>query len=61
MHYEANIKAIIQGYMNGVTGNSLDTTGVLLDFPSACNLSRSFSRYQEKVGNNIWATVVKEM
>ena len=53
MNYEANVKAIIQGYMNGAAGNSLDTTGVLLNLPSARNLSRSFSRHQEKVSNKI--------
>ena len=53
MHYDANVKAIVQGFMNGAAGNSLDTTGVLPDLPSARNLSRSFSRHQEKVGENI--------
>ena len=43
MHYDANVKAFIQGYMNKAAGNSLDTTNVLLDLPSACNLNRSFS------------------
>ena len=46
MHYDGNIKTIIQGYMNGAAGNSLDTTAVLLDLPSARNLSRSFSHHQ---------------
>ena len=50
MHYDANVKSIIQGYMNGAAGNSLDTSGVLLDLPNARNLGRSFSRHQEKVG-----------
>ena len=29
MDYEANVKSIIQGYMNGVAGSSLDTEGTL--------------------------------
>ena len=61
IYYDANVKAIIQAYTNGAAGNSLDTTGVLLDLPSARNLSRSFSCHQEKVGENIRATVVKKM
>ena len=61
MHYDTNSKAIIQGYMNGAAGNSLDTTGVLLNLPSARNSSWSFSRHQENVGEKIRATVVKEI
>ena len=47
--------------MNGAAGNSLDTTGVLFDLPQSRNLTRSFSRNQEKVGEHIRATVIKEM
>ena len=61
MHYDVNVKSILQGYMNGAAGNSLDTTGVLFDLPRSRNLTRSFSRNQEKVGEHIRATVIKEM
>ena len=39
MDYEANVKAVIQGYMNGQAGNSLDTTGVMMDLPKAQNFT----------------------
>ena len=47
--------------MNGQAGNSLDTTGVMMDLPKARNLSRSFSRHQNLVGQKIRDTVIKEM
>ena len=47
--------------MNGATGNSLDTMGVLLDLPSARNLIQLFSCHQKKVGERISGTVIKEM
>ena len=50
MHYDVNAKAIIQGYMNGAAGTSLDTAGVLLDLPHAKKLTRSFSHHQNIVG-----------
>ena len=61
MDYEANLKSIMQGSMNGVAGSILDTAGVLLDFPHARNLSRSFSRNQELVGKKIRAIVLEAM
>ena len=61
MDYEANAKAIIQGYMNGAVGNILDTLGVLLDLPRARNLTWAFSCHQTKVGEQIRNTILKEM
>ena len=55
-HYDVNCKSIIQGYMNGAAGTSLDATGVLLDLPHAKNLTRSFSRNQNIVGEKTQLT-----
>ena len=61
MDYEANVNAVVQGYMNGQAGNSLDTTGVMMDLPKARNFTQSFSRHQDLVGQKIRETVMKEM
>ena len=61
LDYDVNCKTIIQGYMNGAAGASLDTTGVLLDLPNAKNLTRNFSRHQDFIGEKIRDIVTEEM
>ena len=61
MDYEANVKLIILGYMNGAGGDSLDVLGVLLGLPNGRNLTRSFSRHQEVVGEKIRKIAQREM
>ena len=61
MDYDSNVKGILQAYMNGAAGMSLDTAGVLIDLPNARNLSRNFSWHQELVGEKIRSIVVEEM
>ena len=59
--YEVNVKGILQEYMNGAAGSSLNTSGVLIDLLNARKLSRQFSWNQVLVGEKIHAMVVKEM
>ena len=61
MDYDSNVKGIIQAYMNGAAGISLNIPGILIDLPNARNLSRNFSRHQELVGEKIRAIVMEEM
>ena len=61
MDYNANSIAIIQGYVNRAAGNSLDTTGVLLDLSSARKLTQLFSHCQEKFREQTRGAITKEM
>ena len=47
--------------MNGSGAGNLDAMAVLLDLPNGRNLSRSFSRHQEIVGESIRSITQKEM